>query len=560
MVRQNGSIRFIHGKGRVIERDSNGDPLRMIGVIADETESRKIEAQSKLMEHALSSAFEGLALVDLKGNFLFTNAVFEAMFGYGPGELFGRPVSIINAGSDADKSEVHASILLALNQNAAWTGIISNRKKDGSIIVTEARVNKFVHPMYGEVWANLQWVVDSNAGQHRRKQWQLRWDRSVVQRAAQLNRSIIENSNDAIISKTIDGTITGWNSMAEAIFGYSAIEMIGQRILCLFPADRVAEEDLLIRRIVGGQQVSHFETVRLKKDGSQIEVSVSLSPILDDSGAIVGISKIVRDITEQKRVERTIKELSEQVSVLLQEKTERLAVAEHSLLAQAEEMNRILRELGTFERRQIEAERKRLALELHDDVGQMLTAVGLHLQVVRKRVSEESLVTHIASAMKLNSAIVSSLRRILEGLRPAILDEFGLVAVIKSQLAGIRHISTLKTQLVEDLGQMRLPSDVELNCLRVVQEAISNTVKHSRATNLFVEVKMSRNVLKISLKDDGIGFDPQEALSQRSRTHYGLSGMQARVTSLGGNWELESAIGSGCNIVATIPVPSKEAT
>jgi len=76
MVRQNGSIRFIHGKGRVIERDSNGNPLRMIGVIADETESRETEAQSKLMEHALSSAFEGLALVDLKGNFLFTNAVF----------------------------------------------------------------------------------------------------------------------------------------------------------------------------------------------------------------------------------------------------------------------------------------------------------------------------------------------------------------------------------------------------------------------------------------------------------------------------------------------------
>jgi PAS domain S-box-containing protein len=265
MVRQNGSIRYIRGKGRVIERDGDGNPLRMIGVIADETEIRESEAHSELMAHALSSAFEGLALVDLKGRFLYTNAVFEAMFGYEPGELIGREVTIINAGSDADKSELHTSILLALNQNAAWNGILSNQKKDGSLVVTESRVNKFVHPLYGEVWAVLQWIVDSNLWNRRRTESQTRWERSLIHRAAQLHRSIVENSNDAIISKTIDGTITGWNSMAEAIFGYSAIEVIGQRILCLFPDDRVAEEDHLLSRIIQGQHVSHFESVRLKK-------------------------------------------------------------------------------------------------------------------------------------------------------------------------------------------------------------------------------------------------------------------------------------------------------
>jgi two-component system sensor histidine kinase UhpB len=287
-------------------------------------------------------------------------------------------------------------------------------------------------------------------------------------------------------------------------------------------------------------------------------VSVSLSPILDDSGAIVGISKIVRDITEQKRTERKLKELSQQVSALLQEKTERLEAAEHSLLMQAEEMNRILRELGTFERQQVEAERKRLALELHDDVGQMLTGLGLHLQVIRRKVSEQDLITHIGSAMQMTSEIISSLRRIMEGLRPALLDEFGLVAAIKSQLAGIRHISAIETQLVEDLGQMRLPSDVELNGLRVVQEAISNAVHHSRAGKLSVEIRAANNQLKISVQDDGVGFDPIEAQSQRTRIHYGLSSMQERIASLGGCLLVESAVGSGCNIVATIPVPSPE--
>nr|WP_326530369.1 sensor histidine kinase [Rhodoferax sp.] len=225
---------------------------------------------------------------------------------------------------------------------------------------------------------------------------------------------------------------------------------------------------------------------------------------------------------------------------------------------QAEEMNRILRELGTFERQQVEAERKRLALELHDDVGQMLTGLGLHLQVIRRKVSEQDLITHIGSAMQMTSEIISSLRRIMEGLRPALLDEFGLVAAIKSQLAGIRHISAIETQLVEDLGQMRLPSDVELNGLRVVQEAISNAVHHSRAGKLSVEIRAANNQLKISVQDDGVGFDPIEAQSQRTRIHYGLSSMQERIASLGGCLLVESAVGSGCNIVATIPVPSPE--
>lgn len=113
--------------------------------------------------------------------------------------------------------------------------------------------------------------------------------------------AIIRTSDDAIISKTTDGIVTSWNFGAEAIFGYSAEEMIGKTMLILLPADRQDEEKLILERIKHGEKVDHFGTVRLRKDGSPIHVSVTISPILDSRGRVIGASKIARDITEQMR-------------------------------------------------------------------------------------------------------------------------------------------------------------------------------------------------------------------------------------------------------------------
>jgi diguanylate cyclase (GGDEF)-like protein/PAS domain S-box-containing protein len=115
--------------------------------------------------------------------------------------------------------------------------------------------------------------------------------------------SIVDSSEDAIIGKTLDGTITSWNVGAEQIFGYSAVEAVGQPMLMLFPADRVTEEREILARIAQGQTVKHFDTVRVRRDGVCIDVSVRLSPIIDPQGRIVGASNIARDITEQKRTE-----------------------------------------------------------------------------------------------------------------------------------------------------------------------------------------------------------------------------------------------------------------
>jgi diguanylate cyclase (GGDEF)-like protein/PAS domain S-box-containing protein len=110
-------------------------------------------------------------------------------------------------------------------------------------------------------------------------------------------RAIVESSDDAIISKTLDGIVTSWNRGASNIFGYTSREMVGHPLLKLFPPDRVTEEDLILERIREGEKVDHFETIRLHKDGRRIDVSVTISPIYDRVGNIVGASKIARDIT-----------------------------------------------------------------------------------------------------------------------------------------------------------------------------------------------------------------------------------------------------------------------
>ncbi|MHC2333727.1 PAS domain S-box protein [Bradyrhizobium sp. USDA 4454] len=130
--------------------------------------------------------------------------------------------------------------------------------------------------------------------------------RERAERLANLLASIVESSDDVIVSKNLDGIITSWNKAAERIFGYAASEAIGRPITLVIPEDRLSEEREILTRIRRGERIDHFETVRRRKDGSSIVVSLTVSPVKDAHGNIVGASKIARDITEQKRAQEQI--------------------------------------------------------------------------------------------------------------------------------------------------------------------------------------------------------------------------------------------------------------
>jgi PAS domain S-box-containing protein len=142
-------------------------------------------------------------------------------------------------------------------------------------------------------------------------------ERKHAEDYAQRLTSIVEFSHDAIVSKDLNGVIVSWNSGAERLFGYSAAEVIGQSITILIPPDRLNEEPGILARIVRGEHIDHYETIRRRKDGSPIEISLTVSPVKDASGRIVGASKIARDISERRQAQ-------EQQNVLVAEMKHRV--------------------------------------------------------------------------------------------------------------------------------------------------------------------------------------------------------------------------------------------
>ena len=144
-------------------------------------------------------------------------------------------------------------------------------------------------------------------------------ERKQAERTTSLLAAIVDSSDDAILSKKLDGTITSWNKSAERLFGYTPEEAIGQHITLIVPWERRSEEEGILRRLAEGERVDHFETVRRRKDGTTLEVSLTISPIRDVKGEVIGASNVARDVTEKKRIERALEKSEERFRIQLQE-------------------------------------------------------------------------------------------------------------------------------------------------------------------------------------------------------------------------------------------------
>ena len=206
--------------------------------------------------------------------------------------------------------------------------------------------------------------------------------RQKADKAIGLLAAIVDSSDDAIISKTLDGIITSWNAGAERLFGYTAKEAVGQHISLIIPPNRRDEETIIIERLRRGERIDHFDTVRVHKDGTTLDISLTISPVRDAAGKIVGASKIARDFTQRKRVERALSEsearfrlLADALDTQVQFRTQELQRRNAEILHQSEQLRDLSGRLLLIQ----DEERRHIARELHDSAGQTLAALGMNL-------------------------------------------------------------------------------------------------------------------------------------------------------------------------------------
>lgn len=316
------------------------------------------------------------------------------------------------------------------------------------------------------------------------------WERKCAEEALARLAAIVESSDDAIYSTTIDGMITSWNGGAERLFGYTAAEMQGRSRAVLLAPDRIDEIQEMMARITQGERVESVETVRVRKDGAHMAVSMTVSPIKNSTGRIVGASVIARDITERRALEKAIIQISER-------------------------------------------EQQRIGQDLHDGLCQQLTGIALMCQALEQKLSrqhpeEAGEASQIAGLI--NQAIGQT-RELVKGLYPMTQETDGLLVALDELVTNAESLTSVSCRLTYDTPLVISNPVVTLHLYRIVQEAVNNAIRHGKAKHVLVDLTLQAQESILRVQDDGVGF-PVES-REKPRGGMGLRIMRHRANMIG---------------------------
>jgi two-component system CheB/CheR fusion protein len=370
-------------------------------------------------------------------------------------------------------------------------------------------------------------------------------------------RLLVESVTDySIIIQNLEGCIEVWNPGAERMFGYTKAEVVGQSIEIIFtPEDR--ERGAHLEEMTQAREQGHAADERwhLRKDGSRFYVSGVLTALRN--GVLSGYAKIARDLTESKRTEEELRRAHEALEQRVEERTRELAEINEALRVENAERRQIeksrLQLLRQLVRTQ-EDERRRIARDIHDHLGQQSTALRLNLEALKEQcLAYEELCEPIAQTQMIAARLDADVDFLAWELRPASLDDLGLAAALANYVKDwSRHFQIPAQYHSTGLDKERPSPETEISLYRIAQEALNNTYKHAHAKRVDVLLERRNDHVALIIEDDGVGFNPDEAAE--TQQGLGLLGMRERAGLVGGTLEIESSSDEGTTIFARVPV------
>lgn len=461
------------------------DKITGVGYIAHDSKMPAInERDTAMLASIISSSDDAIISKNLNGVITSWNHSAEKIFGYTAEEAVGQHIFLIIPEDHRAEEQYIISEIKAGRRVEHFETI--RRTKDGSLIPLSITVSPIKDKSGNLIGASK---IARTLSQQRKSE----------EKQAML-ASIVESSGDAIISKTINGIVTSWNPAAEKILGFSEKEMIGKSILTIIPDNRKEEEKHIIERIQKGERLDHFETVRKKKNGELISVSITVSPIIN-KGKIVGVSKILRDISDRIEIERRLASQAKRLEELIKSKDEFIGIASHELKTP-------------------------------------LTSIKAYLQLlerITKDVSQHGYVEKTLDYVIKLERLVSDLldvSKVRAGKFHMDFVPYSLQTVIDRAIESVQLTS--RTHTISQEGQSDLMVICDHNRLeQVLVNLLTNAIKYSpQGNSVLVKTMIKGDEVIVSVHDKGIGIEKDE-LQNIFQRFYRAEGLAPKFSGLG---------------------------
>jgi PAS domain S-box-containing protein len=509
---------------------------KVIGASKVARDITELKRQQERFRVTLASIGDAVIATDVKGNVTFINPVAERLTGWTAGEAAGQPLqSVFRIINEETRAELETPVTKVLKEGivvglANHTVLIARDGVERPIDDSAAPIRIGQHSLDGVV------LVFRDVS-----------DRRASELAALRLAAIVEGSDDAIVGKNLDGIVTNWNPGAERLFGYTAQEMIGQPVLKLLPPERHNEETQILARLQRGERIDHFESVRRRKDGSLVDVSITISPIRDREGVIIGASKIARDISVLRLAQDKLRNHAYELELKVRERTARLeetvAELESFSYSLSHDMRAPIRAIQSF-----------TEIVLSDYGAQIPEGVEYLQKVIKAAGRMDRLIQDVLSFARVSRADIKLETVNVEKLVRDIIHE-------RPELQPPKANITIKTPLPKVTGHDASLTQCLTNLLHNAVKFVNPGVVPQ--VDIYAEPHGER--VRLCVRDNGIGIDKEgrahlfaifqriPTLHQYQGTGVGLAIVRKAAERMKGTVGVESTPGQGSTFWIELP-------